>query len=371
MRIAFLGTRGVPARYGGFETAVEEIGHRLSERGHEVVVYCRNEGQTLICHRGMRLVNLPALRLKVGETLSHTLICAFHLLRNPVDVALLFNAANATLIPLIRLGRPPVALHMDGLEWQRGKWGRAGRHYYLAAERLGVRLADSIIADSEAIQDYYIGRYGVQPVLLSYGAPVREDPQNARLAELELEPFAYHLVVARFEPENHVDVALDGFAKSGSSLPFVVVGAAAYPGAHARRIEELAGADDRVRLLGALWDQDLLDQLYGNCASYIHGHSVGGTNPSLLRAMGSGAPVLALDVSFAREVAGECGRYFSDAAELSRLLGDVERDRAGARERGRAGRRRVKSRYDWDRVAEGYDELCQRLAGNARARRMP
>jgi glycosyltransferase involved in cell wall biosynthesis len=171
-------------------------------------------------------------------------------------------------------------------------------------------------------------------------------------------------VVARFEPENHVDVIVEGYARSGATRPLVVVGSAPYAEAYTRRVHELA--DDRVRFLGGVWDQQQLDQLYANCFTYLHGHSVGGTNPSLLRAIGAGAAVLAFDVDFNREVAGQAGRYFADAAGVTALVEAAESDPAGVALDGKRAAE-LAERYDWDDVADGYERLALELS----ARRFP
>ena len=360
MRIAMVGTRGVPARYGGFETAVEEIGRRLTARGHEVVVYCRGDDRSRE-HLGMRRVVLPAVRSRTTETLSHSALSVAHLFARRTDVALVFNAANAPLLPILRAARIPVAVHVDGLEWKRGKWGPTGRRYYLASERLAVRWADALIADAVGIQDYYRERYGVRSRFLPYGAPILDAPALHRLGELGLEAGGYHLAVARLEPENHVDVVLRGYLASSSEQPLVVVGSAPYASAHVDEVNRLAASDDRVRLLGGVWDQELLDALYAGASCYLHGHSVGGTNPSLLRALGAGAPVVAFDVDFNREVVGDTGLFFADDAEVTAALKQVEADPGEARERGAAGRVAVAQRYCWDAVALGYEDLCRRL----------
>lgn len=362
MRIAFVGTRGVPARYGGFETAAEEIGARLVDRGHDVTVYCRYRGQRLTSHRGMRLVNLPALRLKSAETLTHTALSAAHLYRRPVDVAVLFNAANAPFIPAIQARGIPVAVHVDGLEWKRSKWGPLGRRYYLLCERFAARRADALIADARAIGAYYQARYGREPSFLPYGAPLQQDAAHDRLGELGLTPRSYHLVVARLEPENHVEMIIDGFHRSQAEHPLVVVGSAPYGDRYIRAVHAAAASDDRIRFVGGIWDQQLLDELYAHAATYIHGHSVGGTNPSLLRAMGAGAPVLAFDVAFNREVLGDAGTYFSDPTELAGLVEQVETTSAAAQRLGQAARDRAGRLYRWSAVAEGYEELCRSLA---------
>ena len=161
LSIAMVGTRGVPARYGGFETAVEEIGRRLSDSGPRVVVYCRTvpgaEPPPPAEHLGMELVHLPAARRRSLETLSHTALSVRHLLAHRTDAAILFNAANSPLLPALRAARIPVATHVDGLEWKRAKWGVTGRRYYRAAEALAVRWSDALIADAQGIADYYRG----------------------------------------------------------------------------------------------------------------------------------------------------------------------------------------------------------------------
>ncbi|MGY2130543.1 DUF1972 domain-containing protein [Blastococcus sp. SYSU DS0617] len=361
MRIAMLGTRGVPARYGGFETAVEEVGQRLADRGHRVVVYCRTEpgnSDRPARHLGMELVHLPAARKRSLETLSHSALSVGHLLGHRTDAAFVFNAANAPLLPMLRAARIPVATHVDGLEWKRAKWGPVGQRYYRAAESLAVRWSDALIADAVGIADYYRHEFGAPTTLLTYGAPLIE-PGSGRLAELGLEPGEYHLVVARFEPENHVELIVDGYTRSKATKPLVVVGSAPYSDDYTARVH--AAADDRVRFLGGVWDQVQLDQLYANSYTYLHGHSVGGTNPSLLRAIGAGAAVLAFDCDFNREVTAEAGRYFGSPADVAALVDAAEAEPRRIRTAGKRARE-LAAGYDWDHVATGYEKLAQALA---------
>jgi glycosyltransferase involved in cell wall biosynthesis len=365
LRIAMIGTRGVPAAYGGFETAVEEIGRRLVDRGHAVTVYCRPPARghrfTPAEHLGMRLVHLPAVRLKACETLSHTALSVGHATthRRP-DVAFVFNAANAPFVPLLRQRGIPTTVHVDGLEWKRDKWGGTARRYYRWAEQLAVKSADALIADAQGIVNYYRDEFAIPTELISYGTRVLHDPPSTRLAELGLTPNGFHLAVARFEPENHVDVIIEGFLRSSSRLPLVVVGSAPYSGLHGRRIAALA-ADPRVRLLGGLWDQEQLDQLYAHSVSYLHGHSVGGTNPSLLRAMGARTAAIAWDVVFNREVLGVYGAYFRDSATLASLIEDAEFNPHHTTEVGVALQRRAGALYNWGHVTDGYEDLARRL----------
>ncbi|MBO0922197.1 DUF1972 domain-containing protein [Cellulomonas sp. zg-ZUI222] len=367
-----LGTRGVPACYGGFETAVEEVGRRLVDRGHRVRVYCRGSGTAsgsgtgtagARTYRGMELVTLPAVRRRALETLSHTGLSVAHLLAHRTDVALVFNAANAPLLPVLRAAGIPLATHVDGLEWKRAKWAGAGQRYYRAAEAAAVRWSDALIADAVGIADYYRTEFGVPTTLLSYGAPVLAPQADDAVTALGLVAGGYHLVVARFEPENNVDLLVDGYVRSPARLPLVVVGAAPYAHDYTARVRALVGDDPRVRLIGAVWDQRALDQLYVHALTYAHGHSVGGTNPSLLRAVGAGTATLAYDVSFNREVLGDEGVYVRDAVGVAQAFADAEAAPAATAARGERLRARA-SRYDWDAVAAGYERLVAALAAH-------
>lgn len=362
MRIAMIGTRGVPARYGGFETCVEEVGARLAERGHLVTVYCRSHvaesAKLLQSYKGMRLVQLPAVQRRSLETLSHTALSVGHVFAKGTEAAIVFNSANAPLLPALRARRIPVATHVDGLEWKRAKWAGAGREYYRRAESMAVRWSDLLIADAQGISDYYSAEFGAETVQIAYGAPILAERKPELLADLGVNQNEYHLVVARFEPENHVDLIVEGYVQSKATKPLVVVGGAPYSDDYTARIRNLA--DDRVRLIGPVWDQDVLDQLYANALTYLHGHSVGGTNPSLLRAIGAGAATNAFDVIFNREVLDTAGRYFTTPADVQRLVEEAESDIQECTKRGQASLDRAKL-YNWDDVADKYEQLSRRL----------
>jgi glycosyltransferase involved in cell wall biosynthesis len=261
-----------------------------------------------------------------------------------------------------------VATHVDGLEWKRAKWSGVGRRYYRVAEALAVRWSDALIADSEGIREYYDEEFGAPTQLIRYGAPSIAPQHPERLAELGIEPRGYHLVVARFEPENHVEMIVHGYVASRAHSPLVVVGSAPYADEYTARVK--AAADARVHFLGAVWDQSLLDELYTNALTYWHGHSVGGTNPSLLRALGAGTATNVYDVSFNREVVGDTGRCFSSVDDVAMLVEDAESDRAGTARRGERSQERA-SLYRWDDVAVAYEELCHKLANRTFARSRP
>jgi glycosyltransferase involved in cell wall biosynthesis len=310
----------------------------------------------------MELVHLPAARRKTLETLSHTGLSVAHLVaKDKVDAAIVFNAANAPFVPVLRARGIPVAVHVDGLEWKRSKWKGAGRRYYRSVEAMSVRMADALIADARGISDYYADEFGAETELLTYGAPVQDEPGSARVEELGLRPHEYHLVVARFEPENHVREIVEGYHRSEAELPLVVVGSAPYADDYTAAIEAAAEGDPRIRLLGGVWDQGQLDELYANALTYLHGHSVGGTNPSLLRAMGAGTAVIAFDVDFNREVIGVEGEFFGTAADVAERVRKAELTSGEMLLRGWSLRERARQRYVWDDVAAGYEELLQRL----------
>jgi len=358
-----MGTRGVPASYGGFETAVEEIGKRLAARGHQVTVYCRNPGQTLTKFEGMQLVNLPALRHRMTETLSHTgLSAARAIIKDRPDAALVLNAGNAPLLRPLKAAGIPAAVHLDGLESKREKWRGAGARYYRWAEKVAVKQGDEVIADAQAIADHVFTAYGRTCTVIPYGADVI-DPGSDRLAELEVIRRDYHLIVARLEPENHVLEAVHGYTISEETRPLLVVGSAPYSQWYIDRVQEVAAESQSVRMLGAIYDRELLDQLYANARSYIHGHSVGGTNPSLLRAMGAGAPVLAFDCEFNREVTADGAFFWSDAESLATVLDEIAEGEADEQlaEFSQVGRQRIAEYYQWDSVTDDYEAMLERL----------
>lgn len=356
-----MGTRGVPARYGGFETAVEEIGARMVAAGVEVTVYCRNPGQRAPAYRGMRLVNLPAVRIPAAETLTHTGLSTLRaVFRDEPDVAFVFNAANAPFLPVLRAAGIATVVNPDGLEFERAKWAGLGARYFRRAFPQAVRRADRVIADAAGIAEHIRVTTGVESVVIPYGADL-VDRDDARLVPLGLTHEGYHLVVTRFVPENHVVEMLRGYSASRARLPLVVVGAPERGVAYSHEVEVAAASDERIVMLGPVWDQRLLDALYAGAASHLHGHSVGGTNPSLLRGMGAGAPITAHDNVFCREVTGGHARFFVDETDVAAAIEADEADPVAARDRGCRARARVRRHYTWDDVASRYLDLAQHL----------
>jgi glycosyltransferase involved in cell wall biosynthesis len=259
-------------------------------------------------------------------------------------------------------------VHVDGLEWQRATWGVRASSYYLWAEARSTRWADAIIADARGIADHLHDAHGATAHYIPYGAPIVH-PGPARLAEVAVAARQYHLVVARLEPENHVREIVTGFSASRARMPLLVVGDAPYADDYREQVRAAAGDDPRIRFLGSVWDSELLDALYAHALTYLHGHSVGGTNPSLLRALGAGSPVSAYDVVFNREVAAGAGAYFTTPTDVARLCEDAERAPEAALARGAAGQADVSLRYRWSDVADAYEDLARELLSTRRGRR--
>lgn len=368
LRVAMIGDRGIPARYSGFSTLVEEVSTRLvADHGMDVTVYCRTQyfEEHPPEHQGVRLVYLRAPGGKSFESLLHSARAILHAALRPFDAVLVVDPGNGPLtLPLV-VARRPFAIHTDGKGWQRSKWSGLQRRYYKWSEWWSARLATWLVADSPAMRAYYRDEYGADSAYIPYGSMVGGPPEEGALARLGLAPGGYHLVVARLEPENNVDHIIREYKASGARLPLVYVGAARYESAHSRAV--MGEADERVRCVGAVYDAQALNALYRHCRTYLHGHEVGGTNPSLLRAMGAGAACVPIDVVYHREVMGGQGRYFSKSpGELAGLVEALERDDAEVRRLGELARFRAEAYYRWDAVAAAYAQL---LAGLAESRR--
>jgi glycosyltransferase involved in cell wall biosynthesis len=363
MKIAILGTRGIPGNYGGFETFAEELSTRLVQRGHEVTVYCRAgaAGNWQRSYRGVRLVHLPALRTKYTETLSHTLLSALHSLAYSYDIVYVCNSANSPLCMIPYLRGQRVVLNVDGLEWQRQKWGSIAKLYYRWAARLAARLPIEVVTDARVIQDYYRRQFGRVTRCFAYGTELYERGHLAdRVRRLGLEPDRYFLYVSRMEPENNAKLVVQAYAKVQTDLPLVMVGDAPYGGGYMATVKK--AADSRVRFLGFCFGDDY-HALQSNARAYIQGTEVGGTHPALVEAMGHRNAIVAHDVPEHREVLADAGLYFAyrdadDLAErLKSLLGDP---RAVSSLRERAAMR-VGQEYSWDSVASAYERYFREL----------
>ncbi|MFN7935486.1 MAG: DUF1972 domain-containing protein [Bryobacteraceae bacterium] len=357
LRIAILGTRGIPARYGGFETFAEELSKRLVARGHSVRVYCRAR-HTSQEFQGVQLVYLPTLRHKYFDTLAHTAVSTFHLLFHPVDIALYCNAANAIYTWMPRLRGIPVALNVDGLERKRKKWNKLAQAWYLLSERLSTWFPTRAISDAEQIADYYRQRYHTETTFIPYGAPLGKVNTFQALKDLGLEPDRYFLYVTRFEPENHPLLVREAFEAVDTSVKLALIGDAPYAAEYIRRVRDTR--NPRVLLPGAIYG-DGYRELQSHCLAYVHATEVGGTHPALIEAMGRGCVVLYLNTPENHEVAGGVGIPF-EPEQLTDKMKQVLRMTESEREQwGRKAMERVAERYSWDSVTTSYERLFLEL----------
>ena len=363
MNVAILGTRGIPASYSGFETAVEQITSRLTARGHRVTVYCRPHvvDPTIREWKGAQLVHLPTVRNKYLDTFVHTLLSSVHAARRTKpDVALFFIAGNSPLCMITRLAGIPTVINVDGLDSDRRKWNRFAKSYLRAAERLSPRMATRAITDSHAVAAIYEQRYGRQIGVVPYGAEVPPTQETDVLERLELEPGRYVLFVGRLEPENNPHLLVEAWSRIPTSktkgMKLVVVGGAPYASEYINRVRR--AADPRVVFPGYVFGPGYW-QLQKNAYLFCAPTEVGGTHPVILEALAAGNCVLVNDYRPNAETVGDAGVYFSGeegvpdlARQLEMLLED---DELVASFRERALERA--ELYSWDAVAAAYEQL--------------
>jgi glycosyltransferase involved in cell wall biosynthesis len=366
LSVALIGSRGIPGRYGGYETLMEELSVRLLARGFQVTVYCRSHSTPpgLKRWRGVDLVVLPTIRTKYLDTPVHTLLSCLHAAAAGYDAALVVNSANALFVPLLRVSGTPAALNVDGIEKRRAKWGAFGRAVYALSERLACVLPDALVTDAEVIRRHYLERYGTESVPIAYGVDPRPPAAAGVLDRLGIEPRRYFLYVSRFEPENNPHRVAEAYRQAGGDLPLVMVGGAPYAGRFIAGFTR--GADPRILFPGPIYG-DGYRELLSHSLSYVHATEVGGTHPALVEAMGYGNCVLVNDTPENREVAGGVGLYFraADPASLARAMDQVRLHPERARARGRAAARRAALLFSWERVADQYAALLRKLAGRS------
>jgi glycosyltransferase involved in cell wall biosynthesis len=377
VRIAMVGTRGIPASYSGFETCVEELSARLVARGHRVTVYCRRHHITHPGdrYRGARLVKLPTIRNKYLDTIVHTALSCLHLLAHRHDMVMMFIAGNAPVALIPRLAGMPVALNVDGLDWQREKWPGPAKRYIQFAEWVATKFPHAVVTDSRAVEAYYRRRYGVATTCIAYGASSAHLPPGPTLARLGLEPGRYVLYVGRLVPENCADHLADAFAALADDLPpgmkAVIVGDAPYAADYIAALRARAG--ERVVLPGYIFG-DGYWELVGNAYAYAFTSGASGTHPALLEAMAGGNCVLAHDTPTNRETGGDAILYYDGARGAAALAEGLRRlfaDPALVDEYGARAAERAADRYDWDRITDEYEALFRRLAGGRSRGRRP
>jgi glycosyltransferase involved in cell wall biosynthesis len=366
LKLAILGSRGYPSSYGGYETLVRHLAPYLVREGHEVTVYCRADeaGRRAWMADGVHCVTTPGVDSKSLSTLSFGLTASIDAGLRRFDSILVLNIANGFWVPLLRAARQPVALNTDGIEWERGKWSALGKAVFRAGAKASAVSANRLVCDSLAIGAIWEELFGRESTFIPYGAPILEGVGRAELDRAEIPDDPYLLVVARLVPENNVELALDALDRLGPEAPAaIVVGSANFDSPLERRLEAMQD-EGRVRWLGHVSNQELLSQLWANCAVYVHGHSVGGTNPALLQALGAGAPTLALDTVFNREVIGHEDQLFgADPAALAEKIAALVAAPERRAELAARGQATIRERYTWEDVCRRYMDVLVELAG--------
>jgi len=366
MRIAILGTRGVPASYGGFETFAEHLATRLVARGHEVTVYCRAHyvSPRQLEYHGVKLKVLPTIRHKYFDTVVHTFLSAIHAVSGRYDAALICNCANAPFSLILRLTGTPVAINVDGLEHKRKKWGTLARRYYRFAEYLSTLLPNEMVTDAQVIQDYYFARHNTPSTMIAYGSEVERRPDRATVRKWRVEPNRYVLYVSRLEPENNAHLVIEAFKKVRTAYRLLVVGDAPYAEQYINSLKASARGDKRIIFTGFVFGQDYR-ALQQNAYCYVHATEVGGTHPALLEAMGYGNCVLTLATPENMEVVGEAGVPYIDEFDLAEKLQRVLRDGSLVQAYRNRAQQRIQAHYAWDNVVNQYEQLFARMCGQA------
>ncbi len=363
MKIALIGSRGIPARYSGFETFYEQLGVRLVARGHDVTVYNRShfirnvKGE----YSGVRLVSLPSIPTKHLDTISHTTLSSLHALSQGYDIAYYCIVGNSPLAWLPRLRGTRTLLNVDGEDWAREKWGAFARWYQRQAEKIALRTANLIIADAQGIRDRYKRAYDCDTVFVPYGANVQRDEATDVLEKWDLKPREYVFYVGRLVPENAIALLIEAFKRVKTEMKLVIVGDA--PFAEDYKAELRALADERVIFTGYAFEKDYA-QLSSHAYVYVQPSAIEGTRPALLDQMGFGNCVVVRGSKVNREVVSDFGCVFEQDEPLTRLAETIQalmdspkrvqhyRDRV---------RERIEGYYNWDWITAFYEELFGRL----------
>ena len=369
LKIAIIGSRGIPAGYGGFETFAQELAPRLVERGHEVTVYCRagyTAGQKLDEYKGVHLVHTRALRSRSLEQLSHEFTSIVDSAHRHFDLYYFLGYRGAPFYVAVRAAGKIVIDNTDGLEWRRRKWNWLGRTYLRTAEWIVTRLgAHALVSDAEAIRQYFLRTYHRDSRYLTNGAYTFDTSamQPEILVQYDLEPGGYYLVACRIEPENNIDVIVREFVASGSDKELVIAGGMNYETPFWKELQRLAEGS-RVRFLGPVYGPMLIESLHLGAYGYLHGHEVGGTNPALLKGMGCGNLVIALETEFNSENLLETGLYFTKTpGSLAEQIRWADAHEKESRALGESARERIRAHYSWDSVADKHDAFFREIAG--------
>lgn len=364
MRIAILGSRGIPANYSGFETCAEELSTRLVSRGHSVIVYCCSPYSTSDqrFYKGVRRVILPTVRTKSLEKIIYAAISLLHVSFTRTDVVLMLGLNIPILCWIPRMAGIKVATNVDGLEWKRKKWGAIASKYLLLAERMAGWASDRLITDARYVQDYYMNKYGKPTTYIAYGADVSHYPPGDTLRRYNLEKDGYILYVARFDPEYNallVREAYEMLRKPGKKL--VMVGDSPFSREYVKQVRDTD--NDDIIFTGFLYGAGYRE-LASNACFYIQASEVGGTHPALVEAMGFGNLVLANDVPEHREVLEDAGMFYKGKDDLAGKMELLLNHPDMAITLKSKAHEIIRKKYSWDDITAAYEKLfTEMMAG--------
>ena len=362
--VAIIGTRGYPSFYGGFETLVRKLAPYLADRGWEVVVYCRPDAT--VNSKQYERANIAALTTrgiesKTLSTLTYGATATLDASRRRPDVALVMNVANGYWLPMLKARHIPTVVNVDGIEWHRDKWSKLGKTVFKQGARLTAKFGDTLISDSREIGSFWEENFSRTSVFIPYGGDIpRQD----------LEPLTgltrrgYVLCVARFVPENTISEFINAAERIATKYPVVIAGSSGCGGPLEERVRQLAESNSAVTWLGHVSDDQKLYSLWKHCGAYFHGHSVGGTNPALVQAMACGAPIIARNTVFNKEVLGNSGLFIPPTAAGIVAAVDTLVDRTWLQESlSVKAQMRARKVYAWEDICAQYENCLNQAMG--------
>ncbi|MCZ4244142.1 DUF1972 domain-containing protein [Pedobacter punctiformis] len=356
MQIAILGTRGIPNHYGGFEQFAEYLALGLVKRGHEVIVYnSHNHPYKETTWNGVKLIHIFDPEFKFGTIgqFIYDFNCIRNLKKHNLDVILQLGYTSSSVWYKFLPGKPVLTTNMDGLEWKRTKFGKLVRKFLLFAEKLAVKSSDHLISDSIGIQKYISKKYNVNSTYIPYGAHSFDNPDENKLDDYNVSKYQYNMLVARLEPENSIETILDGMAKSDTDKLFLVIGK--HQTKYGEYLKGKYKSYSKIKFIGGVYDIEMLNNLRYFSNLYFHGHTVGGTNPSLLEAMASSSLISANDNDFNRYILGDDALYFTTPDEVAEQLNDTNKSSKKYLDFVINNNLKIKEQFNWPKIIDQYE----------------
>ena len=363
MNLSITGTRGIPNNYGGFEQFAEQLAVRLAEKGHMVTVYNpRFHPYKEFTFNKVNIIHKSSPEYIAGGAANYLYDyrCIRDAIKRKSDIILQCGYASAApAYRLLNFRDSKVVTHVDGMEWKRLKWGKMIHHMIKNSEKIAIKNSNHLVCDHPIIQSYYEQHYNIRPACIPYGADLFDNSEEQVINEFNLEPFKYYLIIARLEPENHIHTIIKGFIISGKEEKLIIVGNTNT--GYGKRLIKIYSSNDKILFCNDIFDKKILNNLRYFSKTYFHGHSVGGTNPSLLEAMAANALVIAHDNVYNKHILNENALFFQNEQDLKVVL-SAENEWIGKRkEMVERNRKRILEEYQWDSVVERYERLFEKI----------